>query len=330
MTSGEPTSASGDAGGFWRLRHRELEAALSRRDLPGEQLRVYLALADLTRGFGKNEDAVSLGMIGKRAGGMRRSRVADTLKKLAAKNLYEQEDGEHGEVIRRVIWPAPGVPVAGNTPAGVPKGGNTPVPTQGNTSVPKAGSRGVPKAGNLQEGIKNLKKRKTGARAAQKSPRAGKDTEGFDRFWSVYPRKVAKPKARLAWAKAIRERDFPGIEALLAAVERHKASDQWQRDDGRYIPYPASWLNGQRWSDELPAAGSDAGLIWEDRPMTPDLMAVAFSVPLPVAQIMHDRECGAGEAAAILAGDMELAAREHEREQAELAKQVAWAREHSR
>ena len=31
-------------------------------------------------------------------------------------------------------------------------------------------------------------------------------------------------------------------------------SEQWQADGGKFIPYPATWLNRQGWLDELPAA----------------------------------------------------------------------------
>ena len=33
------------------------------------------------------------------------------------------------------------------------------------------------------------------------------------------------------------------METLLSALEMQKRSDQWQRDSGQYIPYPATWLN---------------------------------------------------------------------------------------
>ena len=37
----------------------------------------------------------------------------------------------------------------------------------------------------------------------------------------------------------------------MTALETHKESDQWQQADGRYIPYPATWLNDESWTDEL-------------------------------------------------------------------------------
>ena len=39
---------------------------------------------------------------------------------------------------------------------------------------------------------------------------------------------------------------------MLAAIEKQKASAQWQENGGQFIPYPATWLNQNRWEDELP------------------------------------------------------------------------------
>lgn len=79
------------------------------------------------------------------------------------------------------------------------------------------------------------------------TPQEGAD-DGFDRFWHTYPRRVGKGAARKAWEKL--SPDQPLVDAILAAVERDKATDQWQRENGRYIPHPATWLNQQRWEDE--------------------------------------------------------------------------------
>jgi hypothetical protein len=77
---------------------------------------------------------------------------------------------------------------------------------------------------------------------------AGEDSD-FTAFWSAYPRKVAKPAALKAWRSA---KHRPPLADLLAALDRHKGSEQWQSD--RFIPYPATWINQQRWEDELPPA----------------------------------------------------------------------------
>jgi hypothetical protein len=40
---------------------------------------------------------------------------------------------------------------------------------------------------------------------------------------------------------------------LLEAISRQKRSKQWLKDDGQYLPNPATWLNQCRWLDELAA-----------------------------------------------------------------------------
>lgn len=77
--------------------------------------------------------------------------------------------------------------------------------------------------------------------------------EDFEVFWKAYPRKESKAQAKKSFAKVT----VP-LETLLPALETQKRSDQWSRNDGRYIPYASTWLNQRRWEDEAPAqiAGS--------------------------------------------------------------------------
>ena len=72
----------------------------------------------------------------------------------------------------------------------------------------------------------------------------------FDAFWAAYPRKVGKADAR----KAFKKIKAP-LDTLLAAIDRQKQSDQWQKNGGQYIPNPSTWLNQGRWEDELPTVG---------------------------------------------------------------------------
>lgn len=73
-------------------------------------------------------------------------------------------------------------------------------------------------------------------------------TEGFDEFWEQYPRKEAKAKAIEAWNRL--QPDQTIRAAILGALSRQKISGQWLRDGGRFIPLPATYLNGNRWEDE--------------------------------------------------------------------------------
>lgn len=70
--------------------------------------------------------------------------------------------------------------------------------------------------------------------------------EDFDRFWTAYPKKVGKEAARKAFTKV-----KAPVDTLISAVEAQKTSTQWTRDNGQYIPNPATWLNQGRWEDVL-------------------------------------------------------------------------------
>ena len=72
----------------------------------------------------------------------------------------------------------------------------------------------------------------------------------FDAFWAEYPRKVAKGAARKAWPKALKKTDAGTVMAALAA---QKAAGLGR--DPLYTKHPATWLNGECWLDEIPAAG---------------------------------------------------------------------------
>lgn len=70
--------------------------------------------------------------------------------------------------------------------------------------------------------------------------------EAFEKFWSVYPKKVGKIDAKKKFAKVAVD-----VDTLIAAVEKQKNSTQWTKNDGQFIPNPSTWLNQERWNDEL-------------------------------------------------------------------------------
>jgi hypothetical protein len=76
--------------------------------------------------------------------------------------------------------------------------------------------------------------------------------ELFDRFWASYPRHTGKQAAEKAFLRLNPDDDLLGI--MLKAITAWSKSEQWTKDDGQYIPHPATWLNGRRWEDELPKA----------------------------------------------------------------------------
>lgn len=74
----------------------------------------------------------------------------------------------------------------------------------------------------------------------------------FNTFWLAYPKKKGKKGARKAWGKLNPDRKL--LHKMLAAVEEQKQTAQWKKGDGQFIPYPATWLNGELWEDEVTEA----------------------------------------------------------------------------
>lgn len=76
----------------------------------------------------------------------------------------------------------------------------------------------------------------------------------FECFWDIYPRKKAKEDARKAWHK--RRPNEALLDVMIHAIQVQALSDDWQKQNGKYIPYPATWLNSARWTDvvEIDAA----------------------------------------------------------------------------
>jgi hypothetical protein len=70
----------------------------------------------------------------------------------------------------------------------------------------------------------------------------------FDSFWSAYPKKKAKQDAQKAWDRL--KLDDALADTIIASVLRFAATKEWMKDEGQYVPYPSTFLNGRRWEDE--------------------------------------------------------------------------------
>lgn len=71
----------------------------------------------------------------------------------------------------------------------------------------------------------------------------------FEEFWCLYPKKRSKKYALKSWMKL--EMDDILFEKIIDSVKAHTRSKEWQKDDGQFIPYPASFLNQEMWNDEM-------------------------------------------------------------------------------
>ncbi len=73
----------------------------------------------------------------------------------------------------------------------------------------------------------------------------------WDRFWAAYPRKTAKAAAWRVFHRLDPSDEL--LATMLEGLEAHKRQESWLDGGGRYIPHPATWLNGRRWEDDLSA-----------------------------------------------------------------------------
>jgi len=70
----------------------------------------------------------------------------------------------------------------------------------------------------------------------------------FDDWYAVYPRKVGKGAAVRAFAKALKKTDAQTLtDALRRQLPWFESQD---KPSGDFRPYPATWLNEERWADD--------------------------------------------------------------------------------
>lgn len=131
--------------------------------------------------------------------------------------------------------------------------GSKPKQTETNANKPEQTGTNPAKA-NEEEENKEKEEENIKRKIKERSKRTGTPTPdpGFDRFWEAYPKKVSKEDAVRAFNRI--GVDDVLLGRILSAIQKQKRTAQWQEDGGRFVPYPATWLNGHRWEDEVQAA----------------------------------------------------------------------------
>ena len=99
-----------------------------------------------------------------------------------------------------------------------------------------------------------------------KKDKEGKEdiTARFEAFYAAYPKHRGRDDAEKAFHKLKPNEAL--ISVMMLKLEEFKQSPEWLKDSGKFIPYPATWLNKKRWEDELTAdkkpSGNLAGVKW--------------------------------------------------------------------
>lgn len=90
----------------------------------------------------------------------------------------------------------------------------------------------------------------------------------FDAFWDLYPRKVNKKKSKEKFLKICKDEKI--FNSIMRGLKKQMKSVEWQNDGGKYIPHPTTWLNGERWLDEVDESSDDSN--------TNDMNAIADEI----------------------------------------------------
>jgi hypothetical protein len=69
----------------------------------------------------------------------------------------------------------------------------------------------------------------------------------FENFWSQYPKKVGKLTAKRSWEKLSQENQQKALEAIV----EHRKYWSAKGTDWEFIPHASTWLNQERFEDEL-------------------------------------------------------------------------------
>jgi len=69
----------------------------------------------------------------------------------------------------------------------------------------------------------------------------------FENFWSQYPRKIGKLTAKRSWEKLSLDNQQKALEAIV----EHRKYWVAKGTDWEFIPHASTWLNQERFEDEL-------------------------------------------------------------------------------
>lgn len=71
----------------------------------------------------------------------------------------------------------------------------------------------------------------------------------FNQFWKAYPKKINKKGCYNSFKKIKGLRDE--MPLIMQAIEALKLTPAWQKNNGQFIPYPTTFINQERWKDDI-------------------------------------------------------------------------------
>ena len=123
---------------------------------------------------------------------------------------------------------------------------------QGWQQLPNGVTRKKVTPSGLKVTQRGIKKLPDGAGSKERKKLSKEIYAHFDEFWSAYPRKVDKKRALKVWEKLKPSKEL--ADTILGAVEKQRQAKEQKQTMGEFVPewpHPTTWLNGERWEDEV-------------------------------------------------------------------------------
>jgi phage replication O-like protein O len=239
--------------GYTRLANELLDALL-RAGLSSRQWAIVMAVVRKTYGFNKKSDEIGLSQLSAMTG-IAKPHCSRTVTELVEMKILVRTDGHHAKELglnkNHKQW---GVT---ESVTRLPK--EQPV-TEVVTGGYQNGHDGVTEL--VISGLPNQQPQKKGFKDNQKTtPKDMCSTavqhERFDRFYAAYPKKRNRKAALKAFEKL--NPDDALVQTMIDAVNLAMTTrSDWKRDDGQFIPLPASWINAEGWLDSAGKTEYDA------------------------------------------------------------------------
>ena len=107
-----------------------------------------------------------------------------------------------------------------------------------------AGSTDVQRSLN---GCSTSKVKESKVNKEKKSKEEQNNYDYFSDFWAEYPKKDKKIPAQKIFSRLKMNDEL--MEKIMSSLFRFIESEQWTKENGKYIPLPTTWLNERRWED---------------------------------------------------------------------------------
>jgi hypothetical protein len=104
------------------------------------------------------------------------------------------------------------------------------------------------------EDMKIINVDNNGVNASKSTQRKGKERKLklknlFDQFWNEYPKKKSKVVAEKSFNRINPDQEL--FDKMIESLKIQRMSLDWTKDNGQFIPNPSTWLNQERWKDEI-------------------------------------------------------------------------------